>query len=66
MIISNKKSEYYSISNLSNNMSLIDVDELHENNNHNVSYDNINDKNYVKKTNLGKKGKQYKFIRKRK
>ena len=61
-----EKSEYYSISNLSNNMSLIDVDELHENNNHNVSYDNINDKNYVKKTNLGKKGKQYKFIRKRK
>ena len=60
-----EKSEYYSISNLSNNTSLIDVDELHENNNHNVSYDNINDKNYVKKTNLKKTGKEYKFIKKR-
>ena len=60
-----EKSELYSISHLSNNMSLIDVDELYENNNNNASFDNINDMNYVKKRNLEKTGKEYKFIKKK-
>ena len=60
-----EKSELYSTSHLSNNMSLIDVDELYENNNHNASFDNINDMNYVKKRNLEKTGKEYKFIKKK-
>ena len=46
---SSEKSDYYSISHLSNNISIIDTDELHENNSHNIPYDNINDMNYLKK-----------------
>ena len=61
-----ENSEYYSISHISNNMSLIEADELNENNYNNDSIDNINDKNYVKKTKLKKTGKEYKFIKKRK
>ena len=62
---SSEKSECYSVSHLSNNISIIDTDELHENNSHNIPYDNINDMNYLKK-NLEKTGKEYKFLKKRK